>query len=89
MVTPAFYRQEADRCRALALAAKDPVTALRWQRIAKDYETLADSLETAPESPPPTVMHVPMQQQPMQQQQQSKAEPEDKKLVWGIRALLT
>jgi hypothetical protein len=76
MVSPAFYRQEAERCRALAVAAKDPDAALRWQRMAKDYETLADSLETAPESPPP--MHIPIQQQPVQQQQ-SKTEPEDEK----------
>jgi hypothetical protein len=44
MVGAAFYRQEAQRCRACAVAALDPATALRWLRIAKDYDTLADAI---------------------------------------------
>jgi hypothetical protein len=78
MVSVAYYRAEAERCRTLARAAHDPVVATRWTRIANDYENLAISLEAAPEPAPPPVMHVPMQQQPVQQQQQKKAEPDDK-----------
>jgi hypothetical protein len=77
MVSVAYYRAEAQRCRALAAGTHDPVAAVRWLRIAKDYESLADSLETAPESVRLPVMHAPMQQQPVQQQQ-SKKEPDDK-----------
>ena len=70
MVNVAYYRAEAERCRALALGSRDPATATRWTRIANDYENLAISLESAPD-------RLPMQQQPVQQQQ-SKREPEDK-----------
>jgi hypothetical protein len=75
MPSVSYYRTEAAHCRALALAAGDPVAAARWSGIASDYEKLANSLESVPFSPP--LVHVPMQQRPMQQQQ-SKSEPEDK-----------
>ena len=75
MASVAYYRAEAERCRALAAGAHDPEAATRWLRIAKDYENLASSLEAAPESVPPPAMHVPMQQQPVQQQQ-TKTTPE-------------
>jgi hypothetical protein len=75
MVSVAYYRAEAERCRALAAGTHDPETAARWLRIAQDYENLAKSLEAAPESAPPPVIHVPMQQQPTQQQQ-TKTTPE-------------
>jgi hypothetical protein len=78
MVSVAYYRAEAERCRALARATHDPAAATRWTRIANDYENLAISLEAAPEAALPTAVHVPMQQQPVQQQQQKKAEPDDK-----------
>jgi hypothetical protein len=77
MVHVAYYRKEAERCTALAVAATDPAVAARWRRIARDYENLADSLEAAPELAPPPATHVPMQQQPIQQQQ-AKADPQDK-----------
>ena len=78
MASVAYYRTEAERCRALAAAATDPAAADRWRQIAQDYDNLANSLEAAPDSvPPPPVLHVPMQQQPVQQQQ-TKIEPEDK-----------
>jgi hypothetical protein len=69
MVSVAYYRDEAERCRLLAAGTHDPDAAARWMRIAQDYEKLAKSLEAAPESVPPPVMRVPMQQQPVQQQQ--------------------
>jgi hypothetical protein len=77
MVSVAYYRAEAQRCRELAASTSDAGAAARWMRIAQDYENLAKSLEAAPESVPPPVMHVPMQQQPVQQQQ-TKIEPDDK-----------
>jgi len=77
MVSVDYYRAEAKRCRALAAGASDPTAAVRWLRIAKDYESLADSLEAAPEPVLPPAMHTPMQQQPVQQQQ-SKIDPDDK-----------
>jgi len=77
MVSVVYYRAEAERCRALAKASNDPAAAIRWTRIANDYENLAISLEAAPGPLPPPPMYVPMQQQPVQQQQ-TKAEPEDK-----------
>src|SRR6187397_2320229 len=59
MASVAYYRQEAERARAAAENSQDAETVLRWLRIAKDYENLANSLEAVPETPPP-VMHVPM-----------------------------
>jgi len=44
MTSAAFYRQEARHCRASAVAAHDPATAVRWLRIAKGYDTLANAL---------------------------------------------
>jgi hypothetical protein len=44
MVSAAFYRREAQRCRASAVAAHDPASAVRWLRIAGDYDRLADAL---------------------------------------------
>jgi len=80
MVSVAYYRAETERCRALAAGAHDPEVAARWLRIAQDYENLAKSLESAPESVPPPVMRVSMQQQPVQQQQ-TKTTPEPKPSV--------
>jgi hypothetical protein len=74
MVSPAYYRSEADRCRKLAEESTDPQAADRWRRLARDYSALADELDARPA--PPAVMHAPMQQQPVQQQQ-GKQEPDD------------
>ena len=78
MVSAGYYRAEAKRARAAAVAASDPETGARWLRIAKDYDTLADAIEAeeAKESAS-SMRHVPMQQQPVQQQQ-TKAEPDHK-----------
>ena len=43
-VSAAFYRREAQRCRASAVAAQEADAAVRWLRIAKDYDALADAL---------------------------------------------
>jgi hypothetical protein len=77
MVSVAYYRAEAERCRKLADDSRDSEAAQRWRALARDYGALADDLAASP-IPAPPVMHVPMQQQPVQQQQQKKAEPEDK-----------
>ena len=44
MVSAAFYRREAQRCRALAVAAHEPASAVRWLRIAQDYDSLAAAI---------------------------------------------
>ena len=80
MVSAAFYRAEAKRARAAAVAASDAETSARWLRIAKDYDTLADAVEAADaKESASSILHVPMQQQPIQQQQSKKTEPEDDK----------
>lgn len=79
MVSAAYYRKEAERCRALALGTNDAEAALRWNRIADDYQTLANAMQADGDKlASPSMMHVPMQQQPVQQQQ-AKTEPEDGK----------
>jgi hypothetical protein len=50
--------------------------ARRWRRLADDYVSLAERLDTMPDAQPP-FRRMPMQQQPMQQQQ-AKSEPDDK-----------
>lgn len=45
MASVAYYRQEAERARAAAERSQDAETVLRWLRLAKDYESLAKSLE--------------------------------------------
>ena len=76
MVSARYYRSEAARCRRLAQESEDPEAAARWRALARDYNALADVLETDDAPPPPPAVHVPMQQQPIQQQQ-AKAEPEE------------
>jgi len=73
MVSAAFYREEARRARKSAASTHDPEAAIRWRRIAEDYETLADALASE-EASIPTVDT--QQQQQQVQQQQSKADPE-------------
>jgi hypothetical protein len=72
MVSAAYYRKEAERCRALALATDDAEAALRWNRIADDYTALAEAVATEEAKEGASkLLHVPMQQgaQPIQQQQ--------------------
>ena len=44
MPSAAFYRREAERCRASAAAMHDAEAAVRWLRIAKDYDALAQAV---------------------------------------------
>lgn len=62
MTSAAFYRREAQRCRAAAIAAPDPDAAARWLRIAKDYDALGDALaaeEISVSPPSPVHQHAP------------------------------
>jgi hypothetical protein len=77
MPSAAFYRKEAERCRAAAAETHDGAAAARWLRIAKDYDALADALAVDEQRLSPT-MRLPKQQhehpaqqheQPVQQQQ--------------------
>ena len=61
MVSAAFYRREAQRCRASAVAAHDPASAVRWLRIAGDYDRLADALSADEQRLSPPLL--PLQQQ--------------------------
>jgi hypothetical protein len=63
MVSAAYYRKEAERCRALARGTDDAEAAIRWNRIADDYTALADAvaIEEAKESAS-QLLHVPTQQ---------------------------
>jgi len=76
MASVGFYQAEAERCRKLADAAKDPEAASRWRAMARDCAALADDLDQAPPLPP--TVHVPPQQQPVQQQQ-TTIKPKDHK----------
>ena len=62
----------------MAAATHDQQVAVRWRRIAKDYDALAAALAMEEQKKSVAlVARMPMQQQPFQQQQ-SKSEPEDK-----------
>jgi N-dimethylarginine dimethylaminohydrolase len=71
MSTPAYYRDEAARCRELAAKSQDTDAIKRWLRMAAEYEQLAESMASAPHiiHGPPAVQRMPMQQQEIQQQQ--------------------
>jgi len=73
MVSVRFYRQEAERFRKLARDTENVRLADQYRKSAREYEALADELDTMPSPSPVT----PMQQQPVQQQQ-TKIEPDDK-----------
>ena len=78
MAGAAFYRREAERCRNLAATTHAPAAAVRWLRIAKDYDALAKSvaIEERKLSSPPVIGSA-MQRQQVQQQQ-AKSEPDEK-----------
>ena len=65
MVSPDYYRREAQRCRDLAASSPDPEAAKRWNAIAADYDNLAEAMENAPQA----IQRAPVQRQSMQQQQ--------------------
>lgn len=74
MTTPAYYRREAARCRALAEKSPGTDMATRWSEMANEYDKLAESIEAIPQVSQPG-LHAPMQRQPVQQQQaQQKTE---------------
>jgi hypothetical protein len=83
MPNASYYRKEAERCRVAAATTTDGAAAVRWLRIAKDYDALANVLaaeEQRLSQPGMTRLSMqqrPVQQQPVQQQpvqQQSKLE---------------
>ena len=63
MSTPAYYQEEARKCRELAAASPGSEAAKQWLRFAADYDHLAALLEAGDDPG---------------QQRQSKQEPEDK-----------
>ena len=74
MASAEYYRAEAKRCRELAAhGVAGSILATQWLKIAAEYETLAEALESGPYHVPPQA-----QRQPMQQQQ-AQARPEDDK----------
>ena len=71
MPSTEYYRDEAKRCRELALqSVGGSIMADRWRTLAAEYETLADALGSA-------AVRGQTHQQPMQQQQH-KTTKEDK-----------
>jgi len=50
MITPAFYRAEAERCRRPSQNTSEPATARRLA-LAEDYGRLAMEPEQSPKSP--------------------------------------
>ena len=44
MPSAAFYRKEAERCRALAAASLDSDAQAHWLRMSNDHDTLAEAL---------------------------------------------
>ena len=61
VVSAAFYRREAQRCRASAVAALEPASTARWLRIARDYDSLAEALAAEEQRLSPPLL--PMQPQ--------------------------
>jgi hypothetical protein len=45
MTDAQYYRDEAERCRRLALNNPDSVAAPRWRKSAEEFELLAQSME--------------------------------------------
>jgi hypothetical protein len=76
MADSAYYRAEALRMLEWAESSPSPEMARRWRRLADDYVSLAERLDTIPDAQPP-FRRIPIHQQPMQQQQ-AKSEPDDK-----------
>ena len=46
-MSPQFYRSEAERARRLAETQTDPMVAAQLQRMASDYDALAEDLESS------------------------------------------
>jgi hypothetical protein len=73
MSSPAYYREEARRCRELAANTHDAAMAERWRTIAREYDQLADAMADARIRLHPSAGPQP---QPMQQQQSKMKDDE-------------
>jgi len=69
MPSAAYYRREAERARAAAENSSDAETVMRWLRIARDYQTLADAIAAEEPKLPAAPVPTPQHPQPAQQQQ--------------------
>ena len=67
------YRKEASHCRAAAAA--DPADAVRWRRLAEQFDLLAESVERSK-----TAGSQRTRRQPAQQQQTKSGKPEPSQL---------
>jgi hypothetical protein len=67
------YRKEASNCRAAAAA--DPADAVRWRRLAEQFDLLAESVERSK-----TAGSQRTRRQPAQQQQTRSGKPEPSQL---------
>ncbi len=69
----AYLRDEAQRCRDLAVSALDSELAKRWHQLADRYAVLAEQ-RVASETGRAPLLRMPVERQPVQQQQ-SKTQP--------------
>ena len=69
----AYLRDEAQRCRDLAVSAPDSEMAKRWHQLADRYAVLAEQREAFETGRAP-LLQMPVEQQPVQQQQ-SRTQP--------------
>jgi len=67
MSDAAHYRAEAQRMLDWAAASSDPEMARRWRRLAEDYTSLAEQLDTKATGRP-SMLTAPVQRHPVQQQ---------------------
>ena len=69
MSTPAYYRDEALRCRELAAKSRDADAIKRWLQMAADYDQLAESMASISQVArgAPRTQRVSMQQQASQE----------------------
>ena len=64
----AYLRDEAQRCRDLAVSALDSELAKRWHQLADRYAVLAEQ-RAASETGRAPLLRMPVEEQPVQQQQ--------------------
>ena len=69
------YRKEASHCRAAAAA--DPADAVRWRRLAEQFDLLAESVERSERKSAGSQR---TRRQPAQQQQTKSGKPEPSQL---------
>jgi hypothetical protein len=79
MSTPAYYRAEAERCRAMATRMPDSSSVKRWLQLALEYEQLAENMAgMAHMVGTPQAQQVSMQQQQLGTQEPRKPDADDK-----------